>query len=150
MSDFSSWKPSKEHYAALHPCPVCGYQQFSQEYGTYEICQICFWEDDWVQLGFPDSGGANRVTLIEGQKNFIHHGACQLDMKDAVRPPSEIDVRDPLWRPLDLVNDIYLRDGDEADLVLWQKVHFSSDGTTDPCLYYWRPNYWLINGRPVV
>lgn len=38
----------------LYPCPCCGYLQFGEPPGSYEICAICFWGDDAVQLS---SGG---------------------------------------------------------------------------------------------
>ena len=32
---------------SLFPCPCCGYKTLSESAsGTYEICEICFWEDD--------------------------------------------------------------------------------------------------------
>jgi len=63
---------------AMHPCPSCGYDVFGEPPGSYDICPICFWEDDIVQLAFPDlAGGANKCSLIEGQHNFAAFGACE-------------------------------------------------------------------------
>lgn len=37
-------------------CPVCGKSQVEE----YEICPVCFWENDPVQLWKPQlAGGAN-------------------------------------------------------------------------------------------
>jgi hypothetical protein len=36
--------------------------------GSYDICPICGWEDDVSQLRFPRMHGANKVSLIEGQR----------------------------------------------------------------------------------
>ncbi|MCR5331785.1 MAG: EAL domain-containing protein [Lachnospiraceae bacterium] len=48
-----------------HVCPVCGRSIFA-EYGKYEICEVCGWEDDPVQLKDPDlAGGANELSLNE-------------------------------------------------------------------------------------
>jgi len=54
-----------------YPCPCCGYLVFGDLPGSYGICPICFWEDDLSQLRFPMTGGANHVTLVDGQRNFI-------------------------------------------------------------------------------
>jgi rubrerythrin len=35
-----------------YPCPGCGYLVFDEPPGSYEICPICFWEDDLAQLRF--------------------------------------------------------------------------------------------------
>ncbi|MFE3586330.1 CPCC family cysteine-rich protein [Streptomyces niveus] len=38
--------------------------------GPCEICLACFWEDNGIQLHRPTvKGGANKVSLIEGQRN---------------------------------------------------------------------------------
>lgn len=49
-----------------YPCPACGFLVFDQEPGSYEICPVCDWEDDHVQLRYPLAGGAN-VPLVEYQ-----------------------------------------------------------------------------------
>lgn len=42
-------------------CPCCGYKTFIEEpNGSYDICQVCSWEDDPIQLADPNyEGGAN-------------------------------------------------------------------------------------------
>jgi hypothetical protein len=47
------------------PCPCCGYRTFRDPgYGSYDLCPVCFWEDDDLQLSEPDyRGGANDVSL---------------------------------------------------------------------------------------
>ena len=34
------------------PCPCCGYLVFDEPVGSFDICPICDWEDDDVQLRF--------------------------------------------------------------------------------------------------
>lgn len=51
-------------------CPVCGYLTL-EERDAYDICAICFWEDD----GSDDSelfseSGPNQMTLHEGREIF--------------------------------------------------------------------------------
>lgn len=52
-----------------HPCPVCGQFEFSME-DSFEICEICGWEDDVYQIDHPDETGANQLTLIEARNEF--------------------------------------------------------------------------------
>lgn len=54
----------------LYPCPCCGVKEI-YEPGSYEICEHCGWEDDPVQLKYPDtSRGANRMTLNEARQAY--------------------------------------------------------------------------------
>lgn len=71
------------------PCPCCGYLTLEDDGpGSYEICSVCFWEDDPVQLENPEmSGGANKVSLAQGRRNFAAFGACETEMLSHVRPP---------------------------------------------------------------
>lgn len=53
-----------------YKCPCCGYYTFNDKPdGNYDICPVCFWEDDPIQLQDPNyAGGANKVSLLQGQK----------------------------------------------------------------------------------
>ncbi len=84
-----------------YTCPCCGYQTLVEEPpGTYDICRICFWEDDGVQFDDPDfEGGANTVSLRQAQQNYIQFGASERLFSDSVRKPNEHDRKDPDWRP---------------------------------------------------
>lgn len=72
-------------------CPCCGYRTLGDlSPGSYEICPVCFWEDDLPQFETPDlSGGANRVSLTEAKRNFAEFGACERNALSRVRPPLE-------------------------------------------------------------
>jgi hypothetical protein len=124
----------------MYPCPCCGYETFDEHPGSYAICPICFWEDDIVQLAYPDcAGGANKCSLIEGQRNFAAFGACEKLLKPHVRAPKDSEKRSVAWRPINPQCDRYLKWESEDDNRLWQSVKNSEDR----CLYYWLPNYWL-------
>ena len=73
---------------ATRACPCCGYRTLSdEEPGSYEVCKVCFWEDDIVQFDDPDyEGGANRVSLRQAV-NFREFGASEERFKARVRPP---------------------------------------------------------------
>ncbi|MEV4636294.1 CPCC family cysteine-rich protein [Actinoplanes sp. NPDC049548] len=123
----------KEHY----PCPCCGYLAFSEPPGSYDICPICFWEDDLVQLRWPDySGGANRPSLRDSQQNFIRFGAMEERFVKNVRGPGVGDRADDGWRPVDDARDSFERPGD-------QERPWPDDRTV---LYWWRPTFWRLGG----
>lgn len=95
------------------PCPCCGYLTFGEPAGSYEICPICYWEDDPVQLRRPErGGGANRPSLVEAQANFRSFGSCERCTVESCRAPGPDDVRDPTWRPVDLATDRFPGDGE--------------------------------------
>jgi len=58
-------------------CPCCGNAVFLLPSGSFEICPICFWEDDTSQLENEDQLGANRVSLAQARKNFHKFGVCE-------------------------------------------------------------------------
>lgn len=85
----------------MFTCPCCGYKVFNEPPGSYDICRICFWEDDVFQLYFPhQTGGPNRCNLIEAQVNYVQFGACERAMSKNARLPTESDARDKEWFPL--------------------------------------------------
>jgi rubrerythrin len=83
------------------PCPCCGHKTFNEKRtGTYDICPVCFWEDDPFQFENPDyESGANPTSLRQAQKNFIIFGACDETMKRNVRQPNADEPKDKYWRP---------------------------------------------------
>jgi hypothetical protein len=81
-----------------YTCPCCGYKTLSEEPpATYEICPICFWEED--DSGPDGPCGPNHVTLREAQQNFIKFGYSDERLKEFVRPPNSSDVKDENWKP---------------------------------------------------
>jgi Cysteine-rich CPCC len=71
-----------------YPCHCCGFWTLSDpQSGSYEVCPVCFWEDDAVQNEDPAfEGGANRVCLAKARLNFIRIGACAEESIANVRP----------------------------------------------------------------
>ncbi|MFF1900798.1 CPCC family cysteine-rich protein [Streptomyces sp. NPDC058206] len=50
------------------PCVCCGHLTLGEPPGSYEICSVCFWEDDRVQLRWPKTtvcSCAGRIGLAE-------------------------------------------------------------------------------------
>jgi uncharacterized Zn finger protein (UPF0148 family) len=77
-----------------YPCPACGFIVFEEPIGSYDICPICGWEDDHVQLKHPTLiGGANKNSLYERQQTWIKK--MPLDVKEY-----KDFKRADKWRPL--------------------------------------------------
>jgi len=113
-----------------YPCPCCGYCVFEQATGSYNICPICFWEDDEFQLTYPFAIGANRVNLFVAQNNFLVLRTSEEKFIKLVRTPLSKDMQDPDWRTLDIEKDI-IRTSEEKKYWLQHN---------NPDLYYWRWN----------
>jgi hypothetical protein len=86
-----------------YTCPCCGYKTFDHNPdGSYDICPICFWEDDLIPLTDPNyEYGANGVSLKQAQKNYIKFRACKDDVLQHVRQATKDDVKDTNWKLLD-------------------------------------------------
>ncbi|MGC7099865.1 CPCC family cysteine-rich protein [Amycolatopsis lurida] len=115
-----------------YPCPCCGHLVFEEPPGSYEICAVCFWEDDAIQLRWPDRGGANSLPLIEAQRAYAELGAMEFRFTGLVRTATATEPVDDGWRPIDLTADNF-ESGGVAE------APWPSDLTT---LYWWRPDYW--------
>lgn len=78
----------------LRACSCCGCRTLADlSPGSYEICPVCFWEDDLVQSEDPAfSGGANRVSLNEARSNYLSFGACERASVKHVRPPEPSEL----------------------------------------------------------
>jgi hypothetical protein len=106
-------------------CPGCGFRTLpEQTYGSFDICD-CGWEDDDVQLANPCSGGgANKDSLHDHQKKVIE---CFSIEKMAAFE------RDPEWRPLNKQEVAYFEAARSNE-------HWSFFGDTAPQSAYWRQN----------
>jgi hypothetical protein len=63
-------------------CDCCDY--FTITAGNdYEICPVCFWEQDAFGVSEPDepSGANHSLSLHEGRNNFLVFGACAVRFK---------------------------------------------------------------------
>lgn len=51
-------------------CPVCGEYTFEEE-NDFDVCDVCFWENDGIQAKNPDyKGGANKMSLNEARAAY--------------------------------------------------------------------------------
>lgn len=88
-----------------YTCPCCGFKTLETD-GSYDICPICFWEDDPYQKEHAyEDGGANTVSLIRAQKNYKDFGACEKSVLQYTRKPNASDKKDSVWKPIK--DDVY-------------------------------------------
>lgn len=71
-------------------CDCCGYRTLHEPRGSYQICPVCFWQDDGAidEKGYYDTG-ANHVKLSEAQANFKKFNACEESTLGYVRKPEK-------------------------------------------------------------
>jgi hypothetical protein len=74
----------------LHQCPCCDYFTL-EERAIWDICEVCYWEDDGHDLDRRDDpSGCNKgLTLRQGRDNFRRLGACEPEMIQYVCPAEE-------------------------------------------------------------
>lgn len=92
----------------IHTCLCCGYKTLESR-GEYDICPVCFWEDDryidFNKEDFPslyddsdptleelldeESGANHGLTLRQGRENYLMFGACEKSMLPHVRSPKD-------------------------------------------------------------
>lgn len=67
-------------------CPCCGNLTLDDRPGTFEICPVCYWEDDIIQKNNPEyENGSNEISLIKAQENYKKYGAILPEYVDLVR-----------------------------------------------------------------
>jgi Cysteine-rich CPCC len=72
-----------------YACPCCGFVTLPERSG-YEICPVCFWEDDGQDDHDADEvrGGPNgMLSLTAARANFRAMGACDDRCQRFVRDP---------------------------------------------------------------
>ena len=75
-----------------YACPCCGFATLDSV-DEYEICKICFWEDDGQDDPQENEswGGPNKLSLAEARVNFINAGSSDTKDLPHVRAPSSSD-----------------------------------------------------------
>jgi len=66
-------------------CDCCDYYTVTAGH-DYEICPVCYWEQDWQGVSEPDeqSGANHGLTLRDGRRNFLAIGVCAAQFKSNV------------------------------------------------------------------
>lgn len=85
-------------------CPCCGQFTLTEEApGTYQVCSVCHWEDDYAQFMDHDlAGGANDMSLNQAQAAYqekqgggitLDTDGTQLTSGDTVQLTETLDVK---------------------------------------------------------
>lgn len=72
-----------------HQCKCCGYYTLvgTEEDIMWDICPVCFWENDVFRDNPEIYSGANHETLAQGRENYRKYSACDPRFVDSVRLP---------------------------------------------------------------
>lgn len=68
-------------------CLCCGFLTLDrQPPGSWSVCPVCFWEDDYAQgLDTGLAGGANELSLDDARRNFAATGSSSPRFSALVR-----------------------------------------------------------------
>lgn len=80
----------------IYECPCCHYMTL-HERGGYEICPVCYWEDDGQDEHDAEEirGGPNEnLSLRDAQRNFLQFGAFSKKFIRNVRAPLPSEYRE--------------------------------------------------------
>lgn len=80
-------KPYQLGSNGKYACPCCTCFTLD-EYDCYEICPVCFWQDDGA-VNDRDYGGPNHMTLEQGRAEFRRIGCCKERMLEHCRIPTQ-------------------------------------------------------------
>jgi len=78
----------------LEPCPCCGAKTLETR-AEYEICRVCWWEDDGqdnkdadIIMGGPNYG----ISLTQGRINYLKFGIYDPNRKDLISKKDNIEM----------------------------------------------------------
>ncbi len=100
-----------------YTCLCCGYKTLDEKRGSFDICPVCFWEDDMfitptknvdgkIDLSYLNlendadyenyldipSGANHGLTLRQGRTNYKEFGACDKECLKSVRKPKKSEL----------------------------------------------------------
>ena len=78
----------------MYRCPCCGCRTLGER-GGFEICPVCFWEDDGQDDADADTvrGGPNgSLSLTQARQNFREFGASDRKSLQQVRKPTPEEI----------------------------------------------------------
>ncbi|MDJ1135119.1 CPCC family cysteine-rich protein [Streptomyces iconiensis] len=122
-----------------YPCPCCGRLVYEAPPGSFQICPVCGWEDDLVQLRWPGASGTNRRPLMEAQLLYREVGITHSEFVPKIRLPGEF------W-PLEAGFRVIVPEFDDFEPDGVMETEWPEDRTR---LYWWRPHFWRRSSRDV-
>ena len=99
---FDGYIQDLEHRSVVQPraegvsyrCPCCGCRTLDER-GGFDICPVCFWEDDGQDDADADTvrGGPNGLlSLTQARQNYKEFGACDRKSLQHVRKPTVEEI----------------------------------------------------------
>ena len=99
---FDGYMHTLEHRSVVQPraegvlyrCPCSGCRTLDER-GGFEICPVCFWEDDGQDDSDADTirGGPNgSLSLTQARQNFREFGACDRKASQHIRKPRSNEI----------------------------------------------------------
>jgi hypothetical protein len=83
-----------------YTCVICGYRTLDSRC-DWDICPICFWEDDvLLKKGDTKSPANGELRVSEAQANYMVYRCCSKEHLRFVRQPLSTEEVDPEWQPL--------------------------------------------------
>jgi len=86
---FTNVSKQRAEDGSLYHCPCCGCRTLTER-GGFNLCPVCFWEDDGQDDHDADEirGGPNAcLSLTEGRNNYRQFVACEQRFMSKVRKP---------------------------------------------------------------
>ena len=83
-----------QRHDGKYACPCCRHLTLTER-GGFEICPVCFWEDDGQDDADADyaRGGPNgNLSLTQARRYFLECGASHTKWVKNVRPPREEEL----------------------------------------------------------
>ncbi|MBL8795609.1 MAG: hypothetical protein JNM56_17015 [Planctomycetia bacterium] len=80
---------AKPQTGVAYCCPCCQYRTLDER-GGFDICPVCYWEDDGQDDADADTvrGGPNgALSLTAARTNYRRFGVCDQKYAEHVRPP---------------------------------------------------------------
>ncbi len=79
----------------LKSCPCCG-RRTIEEHEIYDICPVCWWEDDGSDNDSADQhSGPNHLSLLEARLNFLQYGIFdpkRVDLAEIKQPSNKYSI----------------------------------------------------------
>lgn len=61
----------------IYACPCCGLPTLEEPPGCFDVCQVCYWEDDGQDDAIadaPNNGVNGDYSLTQARANYRRHG----------------------------------------------------------------------------
>lgn len=106
IESLGEYKENPSIPSMKYTCKCCGYKTLDS-IGEYQICPVCYWEDD-PYFNVKMDSGSNNMSLLQGQLNYMRDGYCSSQAAKYVRKAKKDEMIDVNWKPLlDLNNKVW-------------------------------------------